>query len=155
MDRVVTGKPDSTVEPSGGVVGPNQRNTDKGRCPLVNPSEMLTNASLLLSIVKYRYDGGSAPCCYILRRGWLVWVLACDRERFGRSGKSPTNSTRNLNIFFLCRNKNKNVADSWSLAQGVTNCKYSQASHSRCVLAIRSSIVFSMVINTLSFTDSE
>ena len=45
-----SGTPDSTVEPPGGVVGLIQRNTDKERWLLDNHSEMLTNASLLLSI---------------------------------------------------------------------------------------------------------
>src|SRR4029434_10787031 len=40
--------PDTTVEPSGGVVGLIQRNTDDGRCLLENPSEMLTKAALLV-----------------------------------------------------------------------------------------------------------
>ena len=40
--------PDNTVEPSGGVVGLIQQNTDEGRCLLENPSEMLTKAALLL-----------------------------------------------------------------------------------------------------------
>ena len=40
-----SGTPDTTVEPSGGLVG-------------------LTKAYLLLNIVKYHYDGSSAPCCY-------------------------------------------------------------------------------------------
>ena len=40
--------PDITVEPSGGVVGLIQRNTDEGRCLLENLSEMLTKAALLL-----------------------------------------------------------------------------------------------------------
>lgn len=47
--------------------GPNSFNTDKGRCPLDNPCEMLTKATLLLlllllSMVKYWYNGCSAPC---------------------------------------------------------------------------------------------
>ena len=40
--------PDITVEPSVGVVGLIQRNTDEGRCLLENLSEMLTKAALLL-----------------------------------------------------------------------------------------------------------
>ena len=42
------GTPDTTVEPSGGVMGLIQQNTDEGRCLLDNPSEILTEASLLL-----------------------------------------------------------------------------------------------------------
>ena len=60
-----SGTPDTTVEPSGCVIGLIQQNTDEGRCPLDNPSVMLTKAALLLlGFVKYRYDGCGAPCCY-------------------------------------------------------------------------------------------
>ena len=50
------------------------RNTDKRRCLLDNPSEILTEASLLLlTIGKYRYDGCSVPCSVIiLRLGYWV-----------------------------------------------------------------------------------
>ena len=54
------GTQDFTVKPFGGVVGLIQRNIDKGGCPLDNPSERLTEASLLLmllSIVKYQCVG--------------------------------------------------------------------------------------------------
>ena len=36
------------------------------------------------------------PVVIILRLGCWVEALACDSERFGCGGKSPTNSTRNL-----------------------------------------------------------
>ena len=36
------------VEPSEGVVGLIQQNTDEGRCLLENPSEMLTKVALLM-----------------------------------------------------------------------------------------------------------
>ena len=53
------------------VVGLIQRNTDKGRCTLDNPSEMLTKAYLLLlmlSIVQYWCNG----CVIMLKLG--CWV---------------------------------------------------------------------------------
>ena len=85
---------DITVEPSVGVVGRIQPNTDEGRCLLVNPSEILTKESfllLLLSIVKYWDDGCSAPCCVkILRLGCRVLVLAGDSKRFGTVGSPHT-----------------------------------------------------------------
>ena len=45
-----SGTPDTTIEPSGGVVGLIQRNTDEGRCLLENPSEMLTKSALLMML---------------------------------------------------------------------------------------------------------
>ena len=39
---------DTTVEPSGSAVGLIQRNTDEGRCPLHNTSEMLVHACLFV-----------------------------------------------------------------------------------------------------------
>ena len=77
------------LELSWGVVGLIQWNTDDGRCLLGKPSE-----SQLCSC-----------CCIQLRRiyGWAVvilvrllalYVLACDSERIGHSGRSPCNSTR-------------------------------------------------------------
>ena len=44
-------KGSTTVEPPGGVVGLIQQSTYEGRCPLDNPCEMLTKASLLLLVV--------------------------------------------------------------------------------------------------------
>ena len=74
------------------------------RCPLDNPSVMLTKASLLLLLlsIKYQYDDCSAPCSYntVHRLGCWAWVLACDSERFGCCGKSPTNSPRNLTSYW-------------------------------------------------------
>ena len=93
MEGGGSGLPVTTVAPSG--------NTDGGRCPLDHPSEFLTKASLLLlSIIKYRYEGCSAPCCgTLLILGCWVRALACDSERFGRCGKFPTNSTKNLTSY--------------------------------------------------------
>ena len=66
------GLADTTVEPSGGVVGLMQQNTDEGQCPLDNSSEMLMKTSLVLVLfltsVEYRYDGCIAPCCVIMLR---------------------------------------------------------------------------------------
>ena len=45
MEGGASGVPDTTVEPSGGVLGLIQRNTEEGR---MNPSEMGTKAALLL-----------------------------------------------------------------------------------------------------------
>ena len=42
-----SGMQDTTVEPSGGVSGLIQRNTDEGTCLHKNPSEMLTKAAML------------------------------------------------------------------------------------------------------------
>ena len=39
-----SGMPDTTIVPSGGVMGLIQQNTEEGRCLLENPSEMLTKA---------------------------------------------------------------------------------------------------------------
>ena len=46
--RSGSGMPDTTVEPSGGVMGLIQWNTNEGRCLLENPSEMLMKAALLV-----------------------------------------------------------------------------------------------------------
>ena len=54
-----SGTPDTTVEPSGGVMGLIQ-NTYEGRCPLDNPSEIVMKALVLLGMVRHRYDGCSA-----------------------------------------------------------------------------------------------
>ena len=35
----------------------------------------------------------------LVRLGCCIWELACDSEKFGCCGKSPTNSTRNLTSF--------------------------------------------------------
>ena len=46
-----SGSPDTTVEPSGGVVGLIQQITDEGRCLLENSSELLKRAALLLLLL--------------------------------------------------------------------------------------------------------
>ena len=51
-----SGMPDTTVEASGGVIGPIKRNTDEGRCLLKNAHECV-----FVVLVKFRYDGCSAP----------------------------------------------------------------------------------------------
>src|SRR4029434_8704525 len=48
MEGEGSGKPHTTVEPSGGVMGLIQQNTDVGRCLLENPSGMLTLTTVLL-----------------------------------------------------------------------------------------------------------
>ena len=55
----------------------------------------------------------SAPCCVlILRLGCWIWVLACDSERFGRCGKSPTSiKHKEWNIFLLCKLKITNMSE--------------------------------------------
>ena len=55
------------VGPSGGVVGLIQRNTDEGRCPLENPSEMLMREALLLLLY---------PAAQVLWLGSLVVVFS-------------------------------------------------------------------------------
>ena len=91
-------KPSHAV-PSGGVVGLIQRNTDEGRCPLDNPSEVLKKASLLLLLLLLSISIMVVlhPVVIILRLSCWVWVLACVSERFGYCGKIPTTSTRNYN----------------------------------------------------------
>ena len=51
---------------------------------------------VVVVVVKYGYVGCSAPCCVKYLQVCWAWVLACDSERIGRCGRSPTNSTRNL-----------------------------------------------------------
>ena len=47
MEGGWSGTPDTTVKPSGGVVGLIQRNTDEGRCLLENPSENAHEGSFI------------------------------------------------------------------------------------------------------------
>ena len=69
---------DNIIEPSGGVVGLIQRNTNEGRCPLENPSEMLKQASLLLLIIGVMVV--VHPVVLILRLGCSVWIFVCNSE---------------------------------------------------------------------------
>src|SRR4029434_5024211 len=61
MEGDGSGIPDSTIEPSRGVVGLIQQNTDEGRCLLENPSEILMKAALC--------------CCCILLLRFYAWAV--------------------------------------------------------------------------------
>ena len=64
----VSGMPDTTVEPSGGVMRLIHRKTDEGRCLLENPSEMLMKAALLMLL---------CPAAQVLWFGSHVMFSTC------------------------------------------------------------------------------
>ena len=68
MEGGGSGTPDTTVEPSEGVMGQIQQNTDEGRCLLENPSEILTNAALLIMMY---------PAAQVLWFSHVVVFSAC------------------------------------------------------------------------------
>ena len=77
---------DTTVEPSGGVVGLIQRNTDEGRCLFENPSEMLTKAALMCPSAQVVWLGShvlwsiDSACCTVkegLYRSQVQHAVLC------------------------------------------------------------------------------
>ena len=74
MEGVGSGMPDTTVEPSGGVVGLNKWHTDERRCLLENPSEMLTKADLLLLLYPAAQDLWLDTHSVVLSTCWLNTV---------------------------------------------------------------------------------
>ena len=90
------------------VMGLIQQITDKGRCPLWNDHKSIF--VVVAVVVKYWYDGCSAPCCVIIFR-LDCWV--CDSERFVAVG-SPQPIAQGL---FLCITKMISASALLSISQ--------------------------------------
>src|SRR4029434_10951065 len=69
--------PDNTVEPSGGVVGLIQLNTDEGRCLLENPSEMLTKGSFVVVVVSCCSGSMIGQSCCCVYQWWATENAGC------------------------------------------------------------------------------